>query len=252
MTIQNSVDISLVIACYRDGPHLEAHLCEIERTLEQTRYSYEFIIIDDGSPDGSADAVRQAVEKRGNAQAVIHTSNVGRGGTVAEGMRLARGTFVGYLDIDLEVHCRYIPSMILALQNVKDGGGGYDGATGMRVYEIGFNLDTLFRHILSVGYRFLLRIFLHIPYLDTESGYKFFRREKILPVLELTKDPGWFWDTEIMAYCFQNGLKIVEIPVLFIRNQDIPSTVNPLRDSWDYLKKLIRFSKALRNPPPTK
>jgi len=246
MTTENPVDISLVIACYGDGPHLEAHLCEIERVLDQTRYSYEFIIIDDGSPDNSADAVRQAAEKRDNAQAIIHASNVGRGGTVAEGMRLARGTFVGYLDIDLEVHCRYIPAMILAMEN------GYDGATGLRVYEIGFNLDTLFRHILSVGYRFLLRMFLHIPYLDTESGYKFFRRDKILPVLERTKDPGWFWDTEIMAYCYQCGLKITEIPVLFIRNQTIPSTVNLLRDSWDYFKKLIRFRNVYRNSPPTK
>ncbi len=234
------VDLSLVIACYNDGPHLEDSIREIERVLEQTRYTYELILIDDCSPDGSARQVVQSAENRPHAHTVLHRQNVGRGGTVAEGMRMASGDSVGFIDIDLEVHCRYIPSMLLALEE------GYDGATAFRVYNIGWNLDTFFRNILSVSYRWLVKRTLKLPFRDTETGYKFFKREKILPILDKTHSPGWFWDTEIMARCHYRGLSIKEIPALFIRRWDKPSTVKPFRDSITYFKELSAFRKQLR------
>ncbi len=234
------VDLSLVIACYNDGSYLENSICEIERVLKQIRYSYELILIDDCSPDGSAVQVERAAAGRQHARLVLHSQNVGRGGTVTEGMKLARGTYVGFLDIDLEVHCRYIPSMLLALEN------GHDGATAYRVYNIGWNLDTYFRNILSVSYRQLVRRILKLPYRDTETGFKFFQREKILPILDKLHSPGWFWDTEIMARCHYHGLSIKEIPALFIRRWDKPSTVQPLRDSLIYVRELSAFRKQLR------
>ncbi len=233
------VDLSIVIACYKDGAHLENSLCEIERFLNQTQYTYEFIIIDDCSPDGSAKQVEISAAKRSHARMILHEQNVGRGGTVAEGMKLAEGTYVGYLDIDLEVHCRYITSMVLALED------GWDGAIAFRVYNVGWNLDMLFRNILSVGYRTLVHKMLKLPFRDTETGFKFFQREKILPILEKTHSPGWFWDTEVMARCHFNGLTICEIPALFMRRWDKTSTVRPIRDSIVYFRELLAFRKQL-------
>lgn len=231
------VDLSLVIACYNDGAHLEASLQEIERALAATQYSYEFILIDDASPDGSANIAEQCADTRKNTQLVLHEANVGRGGTVAEGFRLATGTYVGFLDIDLEVHCRYIPSMLQALED------GCDGATAYRHYEIRWNLDTFFRFILSNSYRALVKSMLGLPYQDTETGYKFFRRERIAPLLDEAQSNGWFWDTEIMALCHKRGLNVREIPALFIRRWDKASTVKPVRDSIDYFRELLRFRK---------
>lgn len=232
-------DLTLVVPCYNDGAYIEESLWEIDRTLGQTRYTYELILIDDCSPDGSAFAVEQAVSQRKNARTVLHTVNVGRGGTVAEGFRLARGKWAGYIDIDLEVHCRYIPSMLLALEN------GVDVATAYRIYEIKFSPHMLFRHLLSTGYRWLVRLLLGLPYRDTETGYKFFRRDKILPILDTVESTAWFWDTEIMAQCHYHGLKAIEIPALFIRQWNKRSTVKPLRDSIRYLRELWRFRRRI-------
>ncbi len=234
------VDLSLVLACYKDGAHLEESLREIEKTLYQTRYSYEFIIIDDFSPDGSHQVVPRACSQRMNCRYVLHKENVGRGGTVSEGIQMAEGRFVGYLDLDLEVHCRYIPSMLRALEE------GYDVATAHRFYEIHWSLDTFFRYLLSVSYRRLIKQKLKLPYMDTETGYKFFRRDRILPILNLVESQGWFWDTEIMARCYYEDLRVCEIPALFIRRWDKESTVRPIRDSWEYYKELKRFCRQLR------
>ncbi|MBN2328153.1 MAG: glycosyltransferase family 2 protein [Candidatus Omnitrophica bacterium] len=245
MNSENSIDLSLVIACYKDGAYLESSLCEIEKVLEQTRYTYELILIDDCSPDGSARMVEEAAAKRENARCLLHQENVGRGGTVSEGMQMARGRYTGYLDIDLEVHARYIPSMLLALEE------GCDGATAHRFYEIRWKPDIFFRHILSMTYRLLVRSLLGLPYIDTETGYKFFVRERIAPILKETHSPGWFWDTEIMAQCHYHGLRIQEIPALFLRRPERTTTVKPFRDSIIYFRELMRFRRRCKTNKKT-
>jgi hypothetical protein len=81
---------------------------------------------------------------------------------------------------------------------------------------------------------------------DTESGFKFFRREALLPVLDRIRDPGWFWDTEFMVRAARRGLRIEEIPGAFVRRRDKKSTVRGLRDSLRYFAKLLAFRRELR------
>lgn len=92
----------------------------------------------------------------------------------------------------------------------------------------------------------MVRRILGIQLNDTETGYKFFDRRKILPVLKKTRNPGWFWDTEIMTIAYYQGLKIEEIPVLFIRRFDKQSMVNIIPDTLDYFVNLCRFRKRVK------
>jgi hypothetical protein len=117
-------------------------------------------------------------------------------------------------------------------------------ATLRRIYA--FQLGSLDRYVMSRGYSFLVRRLLDVPFRDTETGYKFFRRETLLPVLDQIRDPGWFWDTEFMVRALRAGLRVVEIPGAYVRRHDKPSTVSGLRDSLEYFKKLLSFRKALR------
>lgn len=76
-----------------------------------------------------------------------------------------------------------------------------------------------------------MRTVLGVPLQDTETGYKFFNRKKILPIMKRTMHNGWFWDTEIMALAYRAGLRIREEPVLFIRRLDKKSSVRLLHDA---------------------
>ena len=98
---------------------------------------------------------------------------------------------------------------------------------------------------MSRGYTWLVRHLLKLPFHDTETGYKFFRRERLLPLLDETLDPGWFWDTEVMARALYRGLEIVEVPGAFIRRYDKTSTVSGIRDSFRYLVRMLAFRKVL-------
>lgn len=233
-------ELSIVIACYNEEMVLEDSVREIDRVLEQIACDYELIFVDDCSRDNTRDILARLCSGNTRRRAILHEHNTGRGGAVTDGLKAATGEFTGFLDIDLEVHARYIPSMMLALRD------GADVVTGYRVYKVQPTFDDFFRNVLSVVYRRLVRRLLRLPLRDTESGYKFFRRDAILPVLEQCRNQGWFWDTEIMALAHYNGLSIVEIPCAFVRHPALESTVKPIRDSWDYLWALCDFRRRLK------
>ncbi len=98
---------------------------------------------------------------------------------------------------------------------------------------------------MSRGYSYLVRRLLKLPFRDTETGYKFFRREKLVSVLDEVADRGWFWDTEFMARAARHGLRVVEIPGAYIRRWDKTSTVRGMRDSLAYFRQLLQFRGQL-------
>jgi hypothetical protein len=125
---------------------------------------------------------------------------------------------------------------------------GADIATVQRIYA--FQLRSLDRYFMSRGYSFLVRRLLNVPFRDTETGYKFFRRERVTPLLDEIEDGGWFWDTEFMVRAGRRGLRIEEIPGAYIRRRDKSSTVRGLRDSLRYFVQLLRFRRRLGEAPP--
>jgi len=236
--------LSLVLACYNEAGHLEASFAEIRDTLEQARFPFEIVFVDDHSQDRTREILTGLVA--GHPQLALrtlfHERNRGRGATVSDGFRAARGTITGYIDVDLEVHSRYIPSLVRAIDN------GADVATLRRIYA--FQLRSLDRYLMSRGYSFLVRRLLDVSLADTETGYKFFRRETLLPLLDEVEDEGWFWDTEFMVRAARRGLTLVEVPGAYIRRPDKASTVRGVRDSLRYFTKLLRFRSTLREIRP--
>lgn len=232
--------VSVVLACYNEEQILARSFEEIRDSLDNLGRPYEIIFVDDVSRDRTREIIRSIVAAHPTAdlQVILHEANQGRGATVTDGFRAARGEIVGYLDVDLEVHSRYIPSLVRAIEK------GADVATVRRIYA--FQLRSIDRYVMSRGYSFLVRKLLRVSIQDTETGYKFFRREPLRPVLDEIEDGGWFWDTEFMVRALRRGLRLEEIPGAYVRRRDKTSTVSGLRDSVAYFRKLLRFRRALR------
>ncbi|HLD24795.1 MAG TPA: glycosyltransferase family 2 protein [Patescibacteria group bacterium] len=271
------IDVSLILACYNEAGLFAESVRRIKDVLDFSRFTYEIIFVDDHSRDGTKELIRDVI--RGFAsngaevgapwfshrqgpdrniihqvndakamtvlrngappRAIFHRVNQGRGGSVVDGIKAAKGSVVGYIDIDCEVSPVYIPHMVSLILQKKA-----DVVIGRRFYRT--SPSSLIREVLSRGYQWLSDRMIGTGGLDTETGYKFFARKKIVPILSKTKHPGWFWDTEIMVYARRAGLKITEVPVLFLRRFDKHSSVNIFRDTIDYLVQLIRFRRSLR------
>ena len=232
-------EVGLVLACYNEAKHFNQSTDEIIAVMDATRWSYEIVFVDDCSKDETRALIDAyiAAHPKVSLRRIFHEKNTGRGGAVSDGFRESKASIVGYLDIDLETHARYIPSCVQAIED------GADVAVAWRIYK--FFLRSLDRYVMSRGYHWIANKVLGVPLEDTESGFKFFRRARLLPLLEEIVDQGWFWDTEVMVRAYLKGYKIVELPALFLRRHDKVSTVHGLRDSVVYLQRLFKFRKDL-------
>ncbi len=241
-------DLSLIFPCYKEEGHLIPNLERVIRQLELFRFSAEIILVDDKSPDNTALEIREFLKRSPPVPvtALFHVENQGRGAAFLTGARNARGRVVGFLDIDLEVSPTYLSECLPPLFENKA-----DMALPRRTFKV--TPSNLYRHLLSRGYAWLAQHALGIPKeLDTEAGFKFFRRQALEPYLDRFENFGWFWDTEVVCRFLEDHLRIHSFPCLFVRDPRKKSTVRPLRDSleyaqrlWSYRRQRILFSRAL-------
>jgi glycosyltransferase involved in cell wall biosynthesis len=228
-------DLSLVVPCYQEAGHLRESVAAVVETLDATRLDYEIVFVDDASRDTTRSVIEEICATRPRCRALFHPENRGRGAAFKTGYAASCGRVTGFLDIDLEVAPHYIPPLFRLVD-----GKGFDVATGYRHYLLR-QTGALHRHFASQAYRFVCRILLGFGIRDSETGCKFFRRETATQVVLGSESDGWFWDTEVLARAALADLRIVEMPVLFLRRSDKRSTVRLLRDARAYLVELHRF-----------
>lgn len=227
-------DFCLIVPCYNEGPTFETSVSRIIRELNRTKKKWEVIFVEDKSTDSTKESVTKIIRLNKNCRAIFHKKNLGRGATVSDGILASRAPICGFIDVDCEISEKYIPIFLKEI-TVKNN----DMVVAKRFYEN--SLASLVRFIASKVYSFIAHIVLPLPMYDTEAGYKFFKVNKITPVLKTVRDKRWFWDTEVCARAYWAGLKISEVPVLFIRRKDKKSTVRVVPDSIEYFKRLISF-----------
>lgn len=229
--------VSLVLACYNEGPTFEQNVGLILKELKKLKRSWEIVFVEDHSTDDTLAKVEKLQKQIKNSFLVVHKKNLGRGKTVADGILKCHGEICGYMDVDCEISPTYLPIFIQEIEN------GQDMVVGNRFYE---NHPTaILRVIASRLYAVLVSMIIRLPISDTEAGFKFFKKNRILPVINETQDRGWFWDTEICTRAFSAGLKVSQVPVLFVRRGDKKSTVRLIPDSIEYLKRLILFKLSM-------
>lgn len=234
-------ELSIIIPCYNEGATFEKSVQKIVNEIKKLKKTWEIIFVEDKSLDNTKDVVLRFTKKIKNCRAIYHYRNQGRGNSVADGLKVAKGEICGYLDVDLEVSEKYVP---IFLKEVEKGN---DLVTGKRFYEGGWK--NLTRLLLSRVYALAVKMILNLPVDDTEAGYKFFNKKRILPILPKIKSKHWFWDTEICVRAYLSGFNISQVPVLFKRRHDKKSTVKLIPDTLDYINNLIRLKRELSSNP---
>lgn len=232
------IDVSLILPCYNEASLFRRSVSDIAAVLDVLQLRTEIIFVDDGSKDSTKKLIAEVVRSNSHFRALYQLKNQGRGKAVRDGIFAARGAVVGYMDIDCEVSPVYIPKMVAMIRS-----GLADVVIGKRYYRT--TIGSIVREVLSRGYQWLAHTMIDTGGLDTESGYKFFDRKKIVPILRKTEHTGWFWDTEVIVRSRKAGLRVLEIPVLFLRRFDKKSSLNIIPDTVDYMVHLWRFRNEM-------
>jgi len=201
------VALSAVIPVYNDEESLRTAIPRSLDALEKTGLSFELIVAEDGSTDGSAAVVREW-ERLDNRVRLLHSDlRLGRGKALSRAFSSARGEIVCYYDVDLATDIGHLAELVGAIRE------GYDIATGSRLLPESRIARSGGRELASRGYNFLVRTILRSRVHDHQCGFKAFRRERLLSLLPSVRDTHWFWDTEVLVRAQARGYSIREFPV---------------------------------------
>ena len=219
----------------------------------------ELVPVDDGSLDGTWDAVEKAAAKIGDSEDSIVvcrpvrlSSNSGKGAALKAGFEASSGEYVLLLDGDLDIHPKQTPLFFAEMKS-----SGADVVVGSKRHPMSVVQYPWHRRIVSWAYFTLVRLFIGMKITDTQTGMKLFRREVLGEALARMFVKPYAFDLELLAIASGRGAKISEAPVV-IRFGDKfgalkPSTVKAMAlDSlavFYRLRILKYYAKAEALPP---
>jgi dolichyl-phosphate beta-glucosyltransferase len=208
--------LSIVIPCYNEKENIERGvLFEVDNYLKTKKFSWEVIISDDESTDGSWDLVEEFIQQKKN---YCHLKNKhgGKPSAVRSGIEKATGDWVLFTDMDQATPIDQLDKLLPLFEK-------YDVVIGSRgVLRKNF---PIYRKLASFMFLNFRRTLLLRGIKDTQCGFKAFRREvamRLFPMLEFfhrkNTISGWrvsAYDVELLFLSEKNGYKIVEVPVVW-------------------------------------
>jgi glycosyltransferase involved in cell wall biosynthesis len=239
-------ELSILIPAYNEESRLPATLERVAAYLKNCGREAEVLVVDDGSKDRTA-AVAESFQSKISALRVVSNGvNRGKGYSVRHGVQEARGRIVLFTDADLSAPIEEADKLIEALER-------YDLAIGSRAVDRSLITvhETRFRELAGIIFNKLVRIILWLPFVDTQCGFKAFRRERCAIMFEQQTIERFGFDPELLYLARHHGLRAVEIPVRWGHS---PATkVSMLRDSLQMFLDIFKIRwNSLRGRYPRK
>lgn len=223
-------ELSVVMPAFNSASYIDASVGALLKFFADAGINGEVIVVDDGSQDGTADAVRSEPAVR-----VLSQPHRGKGAALRAGMLAARGDIRAFTDADLPYGTGVFP---LALRYIRER--RYHAVTGDRTLPGSRAPDPgVVRSVISALASFAFRTLVTGGIYDTQCGFKVFRGDVAAEVFRLARVDGFAIDVEIIYLLMKYRLDIKRVPVRLERNA--PSSVRVLRDSAAALREIARI-----------
>jgi len=206
-TISETPMISVIIPTRDEGEAILRCLNETIAVMDGAGFDYELIIVDDGSRDHTYEVAEEMARKIGNMKVLKCDLNLGKGHAVKKGFSQASGSLVMYMDADLSIHPKQIPTFV---SRVKDA----DIVVGSKRHPQSEIRYPLHRRFLSKCFNLLVRAMFKLRVSDTQAGFKLFRREVLEEVLPRLLVKRYAFDVELLVNADKRGYRMVEAPII--------------------------------------
>jgi glycosyltransferase involved in cell wall biosynthesis len=218
--------VTVVFPAYNEAELLQPAVDSVVQALNEFTRSYEIIVAEDGSTDGTDKVAAALAEKHAFVKHIHREKRLGRGTALKNAFKQSRGEVLVYMDLDLATDLRHLKPLVEAVESE-----GYEFATGSRMLPGSQVERSGRRSMVSKVYNFMVRVVLGSKLKDHQCGFKAFRREPLLRLLDEVGATHWFWDTEVLVRAQREGYRIKEIPVLWTGGRD--TKVRLFKDSWN-------------------
>jgi glycosyltransferase involved in cell wall biosynthesis len=229
---QDSPELSIVIPSFNEEKRLPETLERIADYIKASGRTTEVLVVDDGSTDRTAEVAAGFRKQIENLRVIPNGRNRGKGYSVRHGSLEARGEIVLFTDADLSAPIEEADKLLANLTE-------YDVAIGSRAVNRALIEvhESRFREFAGIIFNRIVRIILRLPFVDTQCGFKAFRRDRCRIIFEQQTIERFGFDPELLYLARHHGLRIIEVAVRWAHS---PATkISMWRDSVQMLLDVL-------------
>jgi dolichyl-phosphate beta-glucosyltransferase len=228
--------LSVVIPCYNEAGKVENDIRAALEYFGSQPYSFELILVDDGSADGTGPLLEAACRAAGpHARAICYRPNRGKGCAVRTGMLQATGRYRLFADAGLCVPYSETGKGLSLLETGADVAIASRKLAQSQVTE----KQAGYRRIGSSVFGLLVRGWMGLRYSDTQCGFKLFTAQAAERLFSAARIDGFMFDAETLINARKFGLTVKEFPVEWRADPD--SRYKPFTGSFRNLLELVRI-----------
>lgn len=225
--------LSIVVPAYNEEARIGRTLDQVAAYLSGRTFSWEVLVVD----DGSADRTREIVEEAGRRTPGIRVLPVvhgGKGWAVRQGMLSARGRFRFMADADLAMPIDQLDGFLDRAEE------GYDVMIASREAPGATRFgEPQMRHLMGRVFNWAVRLLAVRGIQDTQCGFKCLSAEAAGTLFRVMSIDGFGFDVELLYVARKRGLSVVEVPIQW--HYQPRSKIRPLRDSMLALSDILRI-----------
>jgi len=238
--------LSLVIPCYNEQKRIKQLHRALQEFDQKWNQSAEIIIVDDGSSDGSAEAIDSTFSgtfsDRIDFQLLALPENQGKGGALKAGVEAATGDFILTMDADVATHPLNLQKWLKELPGKTFN--EEEILIGSREHEDSEVEGNFIRRIAGLIFNLIIQVWTGLNLADTQCGYKLYPSKIGKLLFSQLKTNGWAHDVELLYYAKLHDISIKPMPVQWTHQDD--SKINLASDSFKMLMQTIAISTRLR------
>ncbi len=225
--------LSVIVPAYNEETRIGDTLRALAEYLGSQTYTWELVVVDDGSTDATASLARAFARDRPQVQ-LLSVAHGGKGWAVNQGMLWAAGEYRFLCDADLSMPVEHLDRFLPPQSSDFDIAIGSREVAGAR--RIG---EPYRRHLMGRVYNLLVRA-LAVPGLsDTQCGFKCFSSRVAEEMFPLQRLYGFAFDVEILFMARKRGLRIKEVPIDWLYRPQ--SKVRPYADSLAMTRDIFKI-----------
>lgn len=242
--------LSVVIPAYNEAVRLPVSLARLRRYLDRAGFTYEVVVVDDGSSDGTV-ALVQMVRRTWPALRVVCRAHRGKGAAVCAGVLAARGRVIALADADFSMPPREFARFHIDALEADEMAIGSREAPG--AHRIG---EPTYRHLMGRVFNRMVQAVLLPGIADTQCGFKCMAREVAVRLCQGQTISGWGFDVELLTIARLGGIHIREVPIDWYyvpgsRVHPVRDTLTMSRDLWAIWRNRRRGRYAVSAPVAT-
>ncbi len=230
--------LSVVIPAYNESKILSKNIEKVASCLSSKDYTFELIVVDDGSVDNTKDLITSMIQVNTNIKLMVNIKNMGKGFSVKSGVLAAQGKYILFSDADFSTSIEELEKLLPYFEQ------GFDIVVGSRAIR-GANIllkQSWLRQSMGKVFNLLVRLLCLADIKDTQCGFKCFSRDAAGKIFPLQRFSGFCFDVEVLNIAKRCGYKIKEVPIVWVNRVD--SRVGIIKDSLEMFLDLfkIRFN----------